>query len=134
MDKINVREHINVDGIIITEEYADDLQREVDISQKATKYMMKRWQDLQKTSSKEEFARIFLDGAKDLLKLKKAAGATRLLPSNIERILSTWRLALTTDKAKQLGIRLKDIRAVYEVFGFQHASIDRADDKSPKDI
>lgn len=134
MNKIIVRDHINVDGIIITEEYADKLQKEVDISQKASKYMMKKWQDLQKSSSKEEFARIFLTGMKDLLKLNNAAANSRFLSANIQKILSTWRLALTTGKAKELGVRLKDLRTVHEVFGFQHASIDRADDKSPKDV
>jgi len=134
MNKINVRDHISVDGFIITEAHADALQKETDISQKAAKYMMKKWQDLQKTSSKEEFARIFVNGARDLLKLKKAAGVTRLLPPNIERLLSTWRMALTTDKAKQLGVSLRDFRAVMENSGYQHASIGRVDDKNPKDM
>ena len=134
MDKIIVREHINVDGFIITEEQADELQREMDISQKAATYMMKKWQALQKSSSKEEFARIFLAGMKDLLKLSNAASDSRFITANIQRILSTWRLALTTDKAKELGLSLKDLKTVQESLGYQHASIGRSDDKSPKDV
>ena len=131
MNRIDVREHLIVDNVHLFEADVNKFQQKMDVSQKLATYMMKKWKLLQKIRDKNEFAREFINVTKQLLRAKEAAKTDDLLSNNIDRLISAWKLVLTTPQAKKTGLRMQDLRMARENCGYDHAAIGRIDDKNP---
>lgn len=111
---------------------ADEISREMDVSQKLLSYASDKWRLIQKSKTREQFIRDYLLAARNILKVIKASPNNSLLQNNSRELMSYWTRILDTATAKKLGVRLSDFRSVAENCGFMHGSIGGRPEEDPR--